>query len=64
MTVENLNEHRMRVKGENMFLGCPCGGTSGFQIVVLSGKSRPVITTLVCSDCGGEDNVTYGEVEM
>lgn len=62
MSVEQLNEHRMRKKGEQMFLGCLCRGESGWQVVCVADATSPVISGLVCMDCGEERGVAYGKV--
>jgi transcription elongation factor Elf1 len=62
--VVSLNHHRMKAHGEKMFLCCPCGNDSGFQVVCVSDMTAPVIAAIVCSSCGADTNVTYGKIEV
>lgn len=65
--VIDLDAKRMQ-RGETMFVACPCEAErttpgdhdpSWFVVAVLA-AGRPVISGLVCADCGRTSDVTNG----
>lgn len=64
MTTTDLNEWRMKTKGEQMFLGCPCGSENGWQVVTVASGDAPVIAGIICNDCNEEQGVAFGKVGL
>lgn len=63
--VIDLDAKRMQ-RGETMFFGCPCEAEHdrdfdpGWFVVTALAGGRPVITGLVCTECGRTSDVSNG----
>lgn len=59
----DINEFRMKRKGELMFMTCECG-SQDWAIVAVHGGDKPVISNVVCTGCGADSTVLMGKVEV